>query len=171
MIISTSVCCSCKPNQDDKNIKRDFYGVAFYQKIDGDSSWSTIKNKPSKATNLITTVDDEIIYSDFPATLFYVYSKTTITQNTDANCFTTNTTINQTLIKDNQICFEIEKILECSEMLIYFIYKSNNSYYLSFISYETNITNGTELEFQLQDNAISKVKITFKDNLSKNEKY
>lgn len=161
---------ACKPKEEEPEPKP-IYGIAVYQKDNADKMWNTYLSKPNKINNLILTENDEIIYDDMPSLLLFVYSKSEITPESKPEDFLTNTTMSNPIIDNNKIEFEIEKGLEVKEILIYYIYKSEETYYLVFAKHETNITDSSQIELEPENNLTTKIKVTLKNNLSTTEKY
>lgn len=163
---------ACSDKNDDKNTKV-FVGIAIYQKLDGNLNWEKFNNKPNAVNNLISTINDKIVLDEEPELLFFVYSQNEITSNTTDKDFISNTTKDKVTIKDNTLSFRLERIIEDTEILVYYIYKLNSSdYYLEYKDSKSNITNETEVfEFDTTNNHFSKIKITLETNLTIKDEY
>ena len=162
--------CSKPETENDARI---FVGLAIYQKLDGDLNWSKFKAKPSAINNIILTEEDKIVTSEEPELLFYVYTQNEITSNTTDNNYISNTTKDEVTIKDNEINFRFERIIEDTEILIYYIYKlEDNTYYLEYKEIKNNIKNNTEnFELDITHSLFSKINLTLETNLSIKKEY
>lgn len=160
----------CK-NKDDKETYKELYGIAIYQKTSENKNWSTYSKKTSKLSNLITTTNGEIVYNEDPGFLFYTYSKSEITADLSTNEFLSNTTINSPTISDNTLIFEMEKIKECSQILICCVYKNKDNFTLEFIQKENAIPDANEtIELEINNPYFSKIKLNLLINITiKNE--
>lgn len=170
MAIIMPTTLACKPKEEQPEPKP-IYGIAVYQKDSHDKMWNTYLEKQNKANKLILTENDLIVYEDIPSLLLFVYSKSEITPESKPEDFLTNTTMKNPIIGNNKIEFEIEKGLEVNEILIYYIYKSEETYYLVFDRHLTNVADGTALELKPENSSISKITIKFRNNISTTEKY
>ena len=156
-----------------ENDARIFVGLAIYQKLDGDLNWSKFKSKPSAINNIISTEEDKIVTSEEPELLFYVYTQNEITSNTTDSDYISNTTKDEVTIKDNKINFRFERMIEDTEILIYYIYKlEDDTYYLEYKEIKTNIKNNTEnFELDITHSLFSKINLTLETNLSIKKEY
>ena len=159
--------------QNNKTNTKVFVGIAIYQKVENNLNWSKFTAKPSAINNLISTENNKIKVDENPALLFYIYSQNKITTATTDDTFISNTTKDKVSIKDNTISFRFERIIENTEILIYYIYKlEDNSYYLEFQDTKTNISNSTEMfEIEIKHNLFSKIKLTLETNLTIKDEY
>ena len=106
--------------------------------------------------------------------LFYIYTQNEITSSTTDSDFISNTTKDEVSIDNHIINFRFERIIEDTEILIYYIYKlEDNSYYFEYKEAKNNITDKTEnFELDITHNLFSKIKLTLETNLTiKNEYY
>lgn len=166
----TSIACSNKTENSESKI---FVGLAFYQKLDGNLNWSKFNAKPNAINNIISTKDNKIILDESPELLFYIYTQKEITSNTTDADFISNTTKDEVSISNNNISFRLERMIEDTEILIYYIYKlKNNSYYLEYKETKTNITKETEnFEFEITHSLFKKITLTLETNLTIKKEY
>ena len=170
ILIFLSSACSKK----NKNITSEssFVGIAFFQNSTENAKWNNIKQDPSLINNIIETNDDKITYSDDPAFLFYVYTNESINKNTKDESFISNTTKDLIIIENSTITFNLERIAENTEVLIYFIYKIDEKYYLKFVKHQDNISEGSEtIILDIDHEDLEKVKLVLNVNLSTKEEY
>ena len=111
---------ACSPKINNKETEASFVGIAIYQNSAENNKWKTIKQDTSLINNIIETRDDKIIYLEDPAFLFFVYTQKAIETNTKDSDFISNTTKDQVLITNNTISFTLERIVEDTDVLIYF---------------------------------------------------
>jgi len=162
--------CSKSETENDARI---FVGLAIYQKLDGNLNWSKFKAKPSAINNIISTEEDKIVTSEEPELLFYVYTQNEITSNTTGSDYISNTTKDEVVINDNKINFRFERMIEDTEILIYYIYKlEDNTYYLEYKEIKSNIKNNTEnFELDITHSLFSKISLTLETNISIKKEY
>ncbi len=169
LIITTS---ACTPKTDENRTDSNFVGIAIYQNSPENIKWNNIKQDPSLINNIIETKDDKILYKEEPEFLFYVYTQNIINLNTNDNNYLSNTTRNPTTITDAIIKFNLERIAENTDVMIYFIYKINNEYYLKFVRAEDNISNEiTSIIIDIDHKYFNKVEILLELNLSTKKEY
>ena len=162
--------CSKSETENDARI---FVGLAIYQKLDGDLNWSKFKAKPSAINNIISTEEDKIVTSEEPGLLFYVYTQNEITSSTTDSSYISNTTKDEVTIKDNKINFRFERMIEDTEILIYYIYKlEDNTYYLEYKEIKNSIKNNTEnFELDITHSLFTKINLTLETNISIKKEY
>lgn len=162
--------CSKSETENDTRI---FVGLAIYQKLDGDLNWSKFKAKPSAINNIISTEEDKIVTSEEPELLFYVYTQNEITSKTTDSDYISNTTKDEVTIKNNKINFRFERMIEDTEILIYYIYKlEDDTYYLEYKEIKSNIKNNTEnFELDITHSLFTKINLTLETNLSIKKEY
>lgn len=165
----SSFACSDK-NDDDENI---FVGIAIYQKIENNLNWSKFNAKHSAINNLISTKNDKIEIDENPELLFVIYSQNEITSTSKDNDFISNTTRDKVEIKDNTLSFRFERIIEDTDILIYFIYKlESGDYYLEYKESKTNLSHDTEtFELNIKNDNFSKIKLSLETNLTIKDEY
>lgn len=165
----TSACSNKDPIPETK----DFVGIAYYQKLDGNLNWTKFSKKPNAINNIISTKDNKIVLDEDPELLFFIYTQNKITQNTTNSDFLSNTTRDSISISNNTISFRAERMIEDTEILIYYIYKLKDStYYLEYKETKINITKTTEnFEFEITHELFSKITLTLETNLTINSKY
>ena len=165
MLISLFSTACLSANQ--KNSNPYFVGVAFYQSSHENNKWNTVKNNTSIINNMIETKDDKIVYNENPEFLFYVYSQNAISPNTEDRDYISNTTRKPVTLSNKILTFTLERLAEETDILIYFIYKDKNSYYLKFIKEQANITNESEtITLNISDKDFTQIRLTLKINLS-----
>ena len=165
----SGLACSKSEEPDTKK----FVGIAIYQKLDGNLNWSKFSAKPNAINNIISTKDDKIILDEEPELLFYVYTQNEISSNTSDKDFISNTTKDTVTIKNNAINFRFERMVEDTEILIYYIFKlEDNTYYLEYKETKENISSETEtFELGITHNLLSKVNLTLETNLTIKKEY
>lgn len=170
-ILPFSLLACSKPN-DEKDTKI-FVGIAIYQKLDNNLNWSKFTAKPNAINNIISTENNKIILDENPELLFYVYTQNEITSKTSDSDFISNTTKDTVSIKDSKINFRFERMLEDTEILIYYIYKlEDNTYYLEYKESKSDITKETEnFELDITHDLFSKIKLTLETNLTIKKEY
>lgn len=161
----------CKEKEEENNHK-DLYGVAIYQKTNDNKNWNTYSKKPNKINNLFSTEDGEIDYFEETEFLFYVYAKNAITPETYAEDYISNTTIISPKISDNILTITMERIAETSEILIFYIYKTEDNFIAEYVKNE-KISSGTDaiIELEFNNENFSKIKLNLMQNISTNKKY
>lgn len=169
-ILSISFTACSKTNEPSK---KKFVGIAIYQKIDNNLNWSKFNAKHSSINNIISTNNNKIDVDEDPTLLFLIYSQNEITQNTNDSDFISNTTRDKVELKDNTLSFRFERIIEDTDILIYYIYKlENGDYYLEFKDSKSNITKETEiLELVIENSNFTNVKLTLETNLTIKDEY
>lgn len=162
--------CSKK---DDNQESKVFVGIAIYQRLDGNLNWEKFNNKQNAVNNLISTQNNKIALDEEPELLFFVYSQSTITSNTTDDDFISNTTRDKVTIKDDSLSFRLERIIEDTDIMIYYIYKlKNGDYYLEYKDTKTGLSKETEyFELDLTNNTFSKIKLTLETNLTIKDEY
>lgn len=160
-----------KTTKDEAVEYLDIYGIAIYQNSPENKNFSIYSQNPKRASNLISTINERIVYAEEPEFLFYVYTKNPINLETKSSDYISNTTIEQPTISNNAITFSLERIKESSSILIFYIYKNKNNFMLQFIRQEDILQDSDELiEFELNNMNFSKVVINLRRNISiKNE--
>ena len=160
-------------NKDDNKDSKVFVGVAIYQKLDGNLNWEKFSNKPNAVNNLISTQDNKIALDEEPELLFFVYSQNTITSSTTDENFISNTTRDEVTIKNDSLSFRLERIIEDTDIMIYYIYKlKNGDYYLEYKDTKSGLSKETEyFELDLTNNTFSKIKLTLETNLTIKDEY
>ena len=162
--------CSQKSNNDE--ISPHFVGIAIFQSSTENTKWNTIRQDTSLINNIIETKDDKIMHSDDPAFLFFVYAQKLIDINTKDSDFISNTTRDQVLITNNTISFTLERIAEKTDVLIYFVYKNNDGYYLKFIKEQNNISEESKtITIDTNTSNFNTIEINLKTNLSTKKEY
>ena len=164
---------ACSKKKSEPTETKQFVGIAIYQKLNENLNWSKFSEKPNAINNIISTKDNKIEVDENPELLFYVYSQNEITTNLSNSDFISNTTIDTVSIKDNTLSFRFERIIEDTEILVYYIYKlKTNDYYLEYISTKSNITKDSEsFEFDISNNSFQKIKLTLETNLTIKKEY
>jgi hypothetical protein len=162
--------CSKSETENDTRI---FVGIAIYQKLNSNLNWSKFSAKPNAINNIVSTKDDKIVVDEEPELLFYVYTQNEITSSTTDKDFISNTTKDTVTVRDSAINFRFERMIEDTEILIYYIYKlEDNTYYLEYQETKTNIKNETEsFEFNITHSLFSKINLTLETNLSIKKEY
>ena len=162
--------CSKSNNEKDTKI---FVGIAIYQKLDNNLNWSKFSAKPNAINGIISTEENKIVLDEEPELLFYVYTQNEITSNTANTDYISNTTKDTVTVSDSAINFRFERMIEDTEILIYYIYKlEDNTYYLEYQETKTNIKNKTEsFEFNVTHSLFSKINLTLETNLSIKKEY
>ena len=166
---ATSIACSNKTKETETKI---FVGIAFYQKLDGNLNWSKFSEKPNAINNIISTQNNIIVLDESPELLFYAYTQNEITPNTADADFISNTTKDKISISNNNLTFRLERMVEDTEILIYYIYKlKDDSYYLEHVDKKSNVSQTTEtFELDISHSLFSKVTLVLETNLTiKNE--
>ena len=166
------IACSNKTDNNDKSTKI-FVGIAIYQKLNGSLNWSKFNEKPSTVNNIISTKNNKIILDEDPELLFFIYSQNEITGSTKDENFITNTQKETVSIKDNSINFTIARIIEDTEILVYYIYKlENNSYYLEYYGKKDNVSKDSEsFTFEISHDLFSNINLKLEKNLSIKKEY
>lgn len=161
--------CSNKNDEDEKI----FVGIAIYQKIQNNLNWSKFNAKHSAINNIISTSEDKISVNEEPELLFYIYSQKEITSNINDDDFISNTTRDKVKLNDGTLSFRLERIIEDTEILIYYIFKlDSGDYYLEYKDSKTNITNKTEtINLDITNSNFSKIKLTLETNLTIKDEY
>lgn len=172
-IILTPLASACSKN--DNNIDDsygDFVGVAFYQKT-SDNHYERYRKSPTQANNLIVTKDNKISYTEKTESLFYIYSTHKITSSTSSENLITNTISENFKIDGQKIYFNLERISENTNILIYYIYKTSDSTYMLLFQKEvTDIANGeTTIELAIKTDEFNQVVLTLSTNLASRKKY
>lgn len=162
---------ACKPKEDSSIEHKSLYGIAFYQKIANDEMWEICQEKPSKVNSQIKTEENKIVYENIPASLLLIYSQDAITTESKADCFTLNTTCREKQTNGTKFSFEIEKAIECTQMLAYYIFKLDSTYQLSFAKHLTKIDDGSTVSIDFEDEISVNFEVTFRNNLTISEKY
>ena len=162
----------CKNPENDKDAKI-FVGIAIYQKLDNNLNWSKFSAKPNAINGIISTEENKIVLDEEPELLFFVYTQNEITSNTADTDYISNTTKDTVTVRDSAINFRFERMIEDTEILIYYIYKlEDNTYYLEYQETKTNIKNETEsFEFNVTHSLFSKINLTLETNLSIKKEY
>lgn len=163
---------ACSKNKEKETETKIFVGVAIYQNLNNQLNWSKFKENPNSINNIISTENNKITLDENPELLFYVYTQNEITSSTSDSDFISNTTKDTVSIKDSKINFRFERIIEDTEVLIYYIYKhKDNSYYLEYKESKSDISKETEnFELDITHDLFSKIKLTLETNLTiKNE--
>ena len=121
---------------------------------------------------MIETKDNKLVYSENQEFLFYVYSQNEITSIFNDSDFISNTTRDVVEIKNNTLNFTLERIAENTDVLVYFIYKNNDGYFLKFIQEENNISKETEtINMEINNPHFNKVQLILDVNLSVKKEY
>lgn len=172
-IILTPLASACSKNDsgiDDSY--GDFVGVAFYQKT-SDNHYERYRKSPAQANNLIVTKDNKISYTEKTESLFYIYSTDKITSSTSSENLITNTISENFKIESPKIYFNLERISENTNILIYYIYKTSDSTYMLLFQKEvTGIVNEeTTIELAIKSDEFNQVVLTLSTNLASREKY
>lgn len=165
----TAIACSNKSESSENKI---FVGIAFYQKLEDNLNWSKFNAKPNAINNIISTKDNKLVLDENPELLFYVYTQNEITSNTTDSDFISNTTKDNISITNNTLSFRLERIVEDTEILIYYIYKlKDNSYYLEYKETKASITKATEnFDLEINHSLFNKITLKLETNLTiKNE--
>ena len=165
----SAIACSNKSENSENKI---FVGIAFYQKLENNLNWTKFNGKPNTINNIISTKDNKLVLDENPELLFYIYTQNEITSNTTDADFISNTTKDEVSISNNTMSFRLERMIEDTEILIYYIYKlKDNSYYLEYKETKTSITKATEnFELEITHPLINKITLTLETNLTiKNE--
>ena len=164
-------CLACSNKKDED--KKIFVGIAIYQKIQNNLNWSKFTAKHSAINNIISTSEDKISVDEEPELLFYVYNQKEITSTINDDDFISNTTRDKVKLNDGTLSFRLERIIEDTEILIYYIYKLHSgNYYLEYKDSKNNITNETEtIELDITNNNFSKIKLTLETNLTIKDEY
>ena len=173
LILPFSIAACSKETEKRNNDTKIFVGIAIYQKLNENLNWSRFNEKPSTINNIISTKDNKIILNENPELLFYIYSQNKITESTIDENFITNTQKETVLIKDNSINFTMARIIEDTEILVYYIYKlEDNSYYLEYYGKKENISKDSEsFDFDISHKLFSNIKLSIKKNLSIKKEY
>ncbi len=172
-IILTPLASACSKNDsgiDDSY--GDFVGVAFYQKT-SDNHYERYRKSPAQANNLIVTKDNKISYTEKTESLFYIYSTDKITSSTNSENLITNTISENFKIESQKIYFNLERISENTNILIYYIYKTSDSTYMLLFQKEVSgIENEeTTIELTIKSDEFNQVVLTLSTNLASREKY
>lgn len=171
-VIAVVFVSACSPDKNNASSQSEFVGVAIFQNSIENTKWKAINKDKTLVNNIIETNDNKIIYSDDPAFLFYVYTQDSIGLETKDSSFLSNTTREKVLISDNKITFTFERLAEDTDILIYFVYKTTDGYYLKFIKSEDNISQDSEtILLDIQHSNFTQVELNLKINLSINDKY
>lgn len=162
--------CSKSETENDARI---FVGIAIYQKLNSNLNWSKFSAKPNAINNIVSTKDDKIVVDEEPELLFYVYTQNEITSSTTDKDFISNTTKDIVTINNNTINFRFERMVEDTEILIYYIFKlEDNTYYLEYKELKENVSNETEsFELNITHNLFSKINLTLETNLAIKKEY
>ncbi len=162
---------ACSDNSDDNN--KLFVGVAIYQKQENNLNWAKFNAKPNAINNIISTEDNKIKLEDELEPLFFVYSINEIPSTIKDSDFISNTTRDKVKLNNNTLSFRLERIIEDTEILIYFIYKlESGDYYLEYKEIKTNISKSTEMfELSIINDNFSKINLTLETNLTINDEY
>lgn len=164
LLIAFSVACAPVRQPKDNPI---FVGIAFYQNSSENNKWSVVKNNKSIINNMIETKNNKIVYNENPEFLFYIYSQNEINLETKDSDYISNTTRNAVTLTDQTLTFTLERLAEDTDVLIYFIYKDKDSYYLKFIKEQEHITSESEtILINLSNNKFTQISLTLKINLS-----
>ena len=162
--------CSKSETENDARI---FVGIAIYQKLNSNLNWSKFSAKPNAINNIVSTKDDKIVVDEEPELLFYVYTQNEITSSTTDKDFISNTTKDTVTINNNTINFRFERMVEDTEILIYYIFKlEDNTYYLEYKESKENVSNETEtFKLNITHNLFSKINLTLETNLTIKKEY
>lgn len=170
LLLFISSACSTKDTATESSAK--FVGIAIYQNSTENSKWNNIKDDTSLINNMIETKDNKLVYSDNQEFLFYVYSQNEITSIFNDSDFISNTTRDVVEIKNNTLIFTLERIAENTDVLVYFIYKNDDGYFLKFIQEENNISKETEtINMEINNPHFNKVQLILDVNLSVKKEY
>lgn len=163
--------CSCTPNNptyDDANL----VGVAIYQNAPENNKWNVVENNKSIINNLIETKENKIVYNENPEFLFFIYSQNILNNSSKNTDFISNTTRDNVYFEDSILTFNIERIAEPTDILIYFVYKENNTYYLKFIKEVNNISNEiASIVLKTKHPNFTAINLTLSTNLSVKKEY
>ena len=169
IMISFFAACSYSPSNS-SNSK--FVGIAIFQSSVENSKWDNIKDDESLINHLIETDDDKIVYDQDPEFLFYIYTQNEITNNTKDSDYISNTTRDKVLLDNQTLTFTFERLAEETDILIYYIYKIDDEYYLEFIKSQDNISNESEtISLDIDNDYFNKIELNLKINLSVKEEY
>lgn len=163
---------SCSKKSSDDEEYKELFGVAIYQKTNENQNWNTYNKKPNKINNLFATENGEIDYYEETEFLFYIYTKNAINPETNPYDYISNTTIVSPKISENILNFSMERIKETSEVLIFYIYKTEDNFVAEYVKNE-KISSETDatIEFDFHNENFSKIKLTLALNLSTNKQY
>ena len=169
---SFSACSNSKENLEEP-FEKIFVGLAIYQKLDNNLNWKKFNEKHNSINNLVSTINNEFTFDEDPSLLFYIYSKDEITSATSDSKFISNTVKDKVHIQNDCISFRFERIVEDTDILIYLIYKlEDSSYYLEYLNSKQNLTNETEtIELNFTHKTFSKINLTLETKLSISETY
>lgn len=172
VILSPIILCACN-TKDTNNLQRDdFVGIAIYQNSTQNTKYNTIKDKPSLINNIISTEDNKIKYSEEIEFLFYIYNQSKITKSIKDEDFISNTKRSKCIAENNSFEISIERLFESTDILLYFIYKNNDGYYMVYQNEIKNINEENKtITLDLASNDFEKIIINLKINLSISETY
>lgn len=170
LIVILSVGCSNKKTEDEEY--KELFGIAIYQKTNENQNWIAFNKKPNKINNLFSTENGEIDYYEETEFLFYIYTKNAINPETNPYDYISNTTIVSPKISENILNFSMERIMETSEVLIFYIYKTEENFVAEYVKNE-KISSETDavIELDFHNENFSKIKLTLALNLSTNKQY
>lgn len=170
-LILISFCSACIQSPA-KSSNAKFVGIAIYQNSVENSKWENIIDDESLINHLIETEDDKIVYDQDPEFLFYVYSQNEITNDTKDSDYISNTTKDKVILESQTLKFTIERLAEETDILIYFIYKIDDEYYLEFVKAQDNISNESEtISLEIENDYFNQIELNLKINLSVKEEY
>lgn len=163
---------ACSDKNNDSTASTTFVGIAVFQNSIENTKWESVNKDKTLINNIIETKDNKISYTADPAFLFYVYTQNEINSNTQDSEFISNTTKDIVSISNRKISFTFERIAEDTDILIYFIYKTSDGYFLKFIKEQSNISSSSEtISLDIESDNFDTVELNLKVNLSVKEKY
>lgn len=169
-LLPTTFSACSKPNEPST---KKFVGIAIYQNLNDNLNWSKFNEKHNSINNIISTKDNKINVDEEPTLLFFIYCQNEITSTLNDDAFISNTKRDCVELKDKNLSFRFERIIEDTDILIYYIYKLNTGdYYLDYKDSKSNITNETEIiELEIENTSFTNIKLTLETNLTIKDEY
>ena len=130
----------CKDNNPPAGTgQKHVIGIVVYNKTPANETYNSIKETPSKISELVSVSNGEILTID--SFLFYYYSPSMTLENTES--IKTNTTTKNAMVSNGEHSVDFEVVLEATNVLIFVVYKDDNGNY-SF-EFEKEITSLDEI--------------------------